>query len=173
MPPKPNICSKHKVEYNPINYTVRPELISGEFNEPLAGYGEGTIIRMKFESMDSEIVCVHIQHKKSKLQTLSSGNVFYEFGLRTLYDHMIEFQPIVVFGDFNNYPDDESFLALTEKSDYRYANTTKVPYSYKINANDPGVLIDHAFTISDKVKMDYISAIDHGFNHDGMLITIE
>ena len=167
-----NICSKHKVEFTPINYTVPPEL-SGGIDNTLVGYGEGTIIRMKFDCLDSVVTCVHIKHKKTKSQKLLPGNAFYEFGLRILYDHMISEKPIVVFGDFNNYPDDKSFLRLTEESDYRDVKINKIPYSYKRSPKDTGgVLIDHAFSNRDNVQMEYVDAIGHNFNHHGMLINV-
>ena len=45
--------------------------------------------------------------------------------------------------------------------------------TYRNNKEDPGVLIDHAFTNSDNVYMEFIPAIEQGFNHHGMFITIK
>jgi len=171
-----NICSRQKVTFHSIDYTVSPEYLKDGEPNALADYGIGTMISMKFEDKGTELVCVHIQHKKDKSQTLSPNNAFYEFGLRTLRDYMIANRPIAVFGDFNNYPDDKSFLALTDNTGYWNAKSSDVQYTYRNSANDPGSVIDHAFTNSKKVKMDYIPAIgiEHGgFNHDGMLINIE
>ena len=168
-----NICSKHNVRYESIDYSVSKELLGDGTPEALADYGIGTMISMSFEQYGFEIVPVHIQHKKGKSQKLSPRNAFYNYGLTVLREHMIKSSPIVVFGDFNNYPDDKHFLDLTENTGYRSANTADVKFTYKNNPNDPGMVIDHVFTNNDNVCMKYIPAIDHGFDHHGMLITIK
>jgi endonuclease/exonuclease/phosphatase family metal-dependent hydrolase len=84
---------------------------------------------------------------------------------------MIEIKPLAVFGDFNNYPGDKSFEKL--KSIYRDANTDDAAYSHINSSSDKKFLLDHVFTISDNVSMEYINTLDNGFDHNGMLITIE
>jgi exonuclease III len=167
-----NICSKYKVIYKSIDYSVDNNLLGDGDPTELADYGMGTMISLKFKHFDFEIVPVHIQHKKSKSQTLSPKNAFYNCGLTTLRDYMIKNNPMVVFGDFNNYPNDKLFLDLTDGTGYRNAKVNEVPYTYKKGDNDPGMIIDHAFTNSDNVSMKYIPAIEYGFDHHGMLITI-
>jgi len=168
-----NICSRHSIAYAPIDYAVSDEFLGDGDTAVLADYGIGTMVCMKFEGKDYEVVCVHIQHKKSKSQRLTKGNAFYEYGLRTLLDYMVKNEPIAVFGDFNNYPNDKSFLALSDNTGYINAHTGDVRYTYKNNAEDTGSVIDHTFTRSGNVRMEYVDAISHGFNHQGMLIKIE
>ena len=35
------------------------------------------------------------------------------------------------------------------------------------------LLIDHTFALNDSVKMEYVPALVNGFDHNGMLITID
>jgi hypothetical protein len=171
-----HICSKLPVKFESIDYfdTIPDNLLKDSDPDVLADFGIGTMISLKFEDSGDIIVPVHIQFKNSKSQIPNKSNAFYEYGLRKLKEYMIMKNPIVVFGDFNNYPEDESFKALTTDTGYRKANTDDVAYSYRSNPNDSGVLIDHAFTNSEKVKMEYVNAIEEWhFNHHGMLITIE
>jgi len=169
-----NIVSRLPVKYEPINYTVDPAWHGDKDAASAADYSSGTMISMKFDDFDYEIVPVHIQHKKSKSQTLSANNAFYEFGLKKLRNYMIENKPLVVFGDFNNYPDDQSFLDLTVDTGYTRIADREVEYTYKRSQKDDyGLVIDHTFTTdSKKVSMKYIDAIPEGFDHDGMMISI-
>ena len=167
------ICSKLPAKFTSIDYTVPDNLLKSGDPEVLADFGVSTMINIEFEDTGYKIVPVHIQFKNSKSQTPNKSNAFYEYGLRKLREYMVTENPIVVFGDFNNYPEDISFKDLTKNTGYYKANTVNVAYSYRNNPNAPGVLIDHAFTNSNKVKMEYINAIeDWHFNHHGMLITI-
>ena len=167
------ICSKHPVVFESLDYEVPDNLLGSGDPEVLKDYGVGTMISVEFEEKGYIIMPVHIQFKSSKSQTPNKGNAFYEYGLMKLRDFMLENNPIAVFGDFNNYPDDKSFLALTDSTGYRKANELVLPYTYKNNDTDSGVLIDHAFTNNENVRMEYVPAIDVGFNHHGMLITID
>ena len=85
---------------------------------------------------------------------------------------MVKNKPIAVLGDFNNYPNDKSFLALSDNTGYNNTHAGDVRYTYKNNAEDAGSVIDHTFTRSSKVSMEYVDAIAHGFNHQGMLVKI-
>ena len=166
------ICSKLPVVYKSIDYTISPDYYGDKDVNTVNDYCTGKIISMKIECLDYEILPVHIQHKQSKSQKLSLGNALYEFGLRRLREYMLDYKPIVVFGDFNNYPDDRSFLALSEDTGY-HRFSCALPYTYKRSPKDDcGLVIDHVFTNCANVNMEYISAIEHGFNHHGMLITI-
>jgi len=170
-----NIVSRLPVKYESIDYSVDTAWHGDKDAVSAADYSSGTMISMKFDCVDYEIVPVHIQHKKSKSQTLSAGTAFYEFGLQTLRDYMINNKPLMVFGDFNNYPEDKSFLALTDNTGYTRIAYRDVEYTYKRSPNDDfGLVIDHTFTTdSKKVGMKYVDAISHGFDHDGMLIIIK
>jgi len=170
-----NIVSRIPVKYESIDYIVDPAWHGDKDATSAADYSSGTMISMKFDNREYEIVPVHIQYKKSKSQTLSAGNAFYEFGLQTLRNYMINNKPLVVFGDFNNYPDDKSLLALTDNTGYSHIADRDVEYTYKRSPKDDyGLVIDHTFTINcEKVSMKYIDAIPHGFDHDGMLISIK
>ena len=170
-----NIVSRLPVIYKSIDYTVDPAWYGDKDAASAADYSSGTMISMKFEDFDYEIVPVHIQHKKSKSQTLSANTAFYEFGLQALRSYMKENKPLVVFGDFNNYPEDKSFLDLTIDTEYSRIADRVVEYTYKRSPKDNyGLVIDHTFTTdSKKVYMNYVDAISHGFDHDGMLINIE
>ena len=164
---KMNICSKQDVIYTPINYSVSHNLIDGDYEKVLMDYGYGTLITMRFDNI--EMVAVHIQYPQHKYQ--SPYNIYYELGLRTLYNYMRQKKPVAAFGDFNNYSGDASFEKL--KSIYRDANTDENAYSYVSESSGTKFLIDHTFTISDSVSMEYIDSLKHGFDHKGMLITIE
>ena len=158
-----NIVSRQPVKYEPINYTVDPAWRGDKDAVSAMDYSSGTLISMKFDNFDYEIVPVHIQHKKSKSQTLSAGTAFYEFGLQTLRSYMKDNKPLVVFGDFNNYPDDLSFLNLTVDTGYSRIANRDVEYTYKRSPKDDyGLVIDHAFTTdSNNVYMTYVDAISH------------
>jgi len=168
-----NIVSRLPIIYKSIDYTVDPAWHGDKDAESAVDYSSGTMISMKFE--DFEIVPVHIQHKKSKSQTLSANTAFYEFGLKKLRSYMKENKPLVVFGDFNNYPDDKLFLDLTANTGYTRIADREVPYTYKRSPKDDyGLVLDHTFTTNvKKVSMDYIDAISENFDHDGMMITIK
>ena len=170
-----NIVSRLPVKYESIDYSVDPVWNGDKDAVSAADYSSGTMISMKFDDFDYEIVPVHIQHKKSKSQTLSAGTAFYEFGLQTLRSYMKENKPLVVFGDFNNYPEDKSFLNLTVDTGYSRIADKDVEYTYKRSPKDDcGLVIDHTFTTdSNKVSMKYIDAIPEGFDHDGMMILIK
>jgi len=64
-------------------------------------------------------------------------------------------------------------LVLADNTGYSNAHTGDVSYTYKNNADDRGSVIDHTFARSGNVRMEYVDAIAHGFNHQGMLIKIE
>ena len=170
-----NIVSRLPVKYESIDYTVDPAWHGDKDAESAADFSSGTMISMKFDDFDYEIVPVHIQHKKSKSQTLSANTAFYEFGLKKLRSYMIENKPLVVFGDFNNYPDDKLFLDLTDNTGYSRIADREVPYTYKRSPKDDfGMVIDHTFTTDIKrVGMKYIDAIPEHFDHDAMLIKIK
>jgi len=166
------ICSKIPVEFHPINYPV-PDILEGTKDQDvLIDYCTDTMINMKFNN-GYEIVPVHIQCKAYNSKSYTKGNAHYEDSLEYLLKHMIGHNPIVVFGDFNNYKDDKSFLALTDNTGYRNAKSAEIQYTYKNNPDDPGSLIDHTFTNSSRVCMEYIPTIEQGFNHHGMLISIK
>jgi len=84
-------------------------------------------------------------------------------------------KPLMVFGYFNSYPEDKSFLALTDNTGYSRIADKDVEYTYKRSPNDDfGLVIDHTFSIdTKKVSMKYIDAISNGFDHDGMMIIIK
>ena len=126
-----NICSRLSVAYTPIDYAVNDEFLGDGDADVHADYGIGTMVSMKFEGRDHEVICVHIQHKKSNSQKLIKGNAFYEYGLRTLLGYMVKTKPIAVLGDFNNYPNDKSFLALSDNTGYNNAHAGDVRYTYK------------------------------------------
>jgi len=170
-----NIVSKIPVKYESIDYTVDPAWHGDKDAASAVDFSSGTMINIKFDDFDYEIVPVHIQHKKSKSQTLSANTAFYEFGLKKLRSYMLEQNPLVVFGDFNNYPDDKLFLDLSDNTGYTRIADRDVEYTYKRSPKDDyGLVIDHTFTTdSNKVSMKYIPAIPEGFDHDGMLITIK
>jgi len=170
-----NIVSRLPVKYESIDYSVDPVWNGDKDAVSAADYSSGTMISMKFDDFDYEIVPVHIQHKKSKSQTLSAGTAFYEFGLQALRSYMIQSKPLVVFGDFNNYPEDKSFLNLTVDTGYSRIANRDIEYTYKRSPKDDyGLVIDHTFTTdSNKVSMKYIDAIPEGFDHDGMMILIK
>jgi endonuclease/exonuclease/phosphatase family metal-dependent hydrolase len=169
-----NIVSQMPVKYESIDYSVDPAWHGDKDATSAADYSSGTMISMKFDNLDYEIVPVHIQHKKSKSQTLSANTAYYEIGLQILRDYMFQNKPLVVFGDFNNYPDDKSFMALTEDTGYYRVADRDVQYTYKRSPKDDyGLVIDHTFTTNcEKVSMKYIDAISEGFDHYGMMITI-
>ena len=164
---KMNICSKEDVVFEPLNYVVSHELIDGDYEKVLIDYGTGTMIVVKLK--DIEFVAVHIQHPQRKYP--SPYNLYYEIGLRTLYNYMEKERPIAVFGDFNNYPGDASFEKL--KTVYRDVNTNEDAYSYIHESSGTKFLLDHTFTVSDTLTMKYIDTLSHGFDHKGMLINIE
>jgi len=168
-----NICSKHPAIFEPINYPVPEILVGSKDLDVLTDYCTGKMVNISFDHVKYNLLPVHIQHKSGKSQNRTKGNAFYEEGLLKLRNHMIEHEPIVVFGDFNNYPEDKSFTDLTKDTGYHKANALTIPYTYRNNKEDPGVLIDHAFTNSDNVYMEFIPAIEQGFNHHGMFITIK
>jgi len=169
-----NIVSRVPVKYESIDYSVDPEWHGDMDTVSAADYSSGTMISMNFDDFDYEVVPVHIQYKNSKSQTISKSTAFYEFGLQTLRAYMLEKRPLVVFGDFNNYPDDKAFLALTDNTGYSRIADKDVEYTYKRSPKDDyGLIIDHTFTTdSQKVSMYYVDAIAHGFDHEGMMITI-
>jgi len=169
-----NIVSRIPVKYESIDYSVDPAWRGDKDKTSAADFSTGTMISIKFNKYDYEIVPVHIQHKKSKSQTLSAGTAFYKFGLQTLRSYMKDRKPLVVFGDFNNYPDDKSFLDLTVDTGYSRIADREVEYTYKRSPKDDyGLVIDHTFTTDiNKVSMKYFDAISHGFDHHGMMITI-
>jgi len=164
---KMNICSKHEVIYKPLNYSLSHNLLDGDYQNVLIDYGYGTIITMRFDK--AEIAAVHIQYPQHKYQ--SPYNIYYELGMRTLYNYMKQKKPLVVFGDFNNYPGDKSFDKLREI--FREVNTDTEAYSYINESSGTKFLIDHVFTMSDTVAMEYVDTLSCGFDHKGMLITIE
>ena len=166
-----NICSKIPAVFKSINYDVPDILIGSDDIELLTDYCTNTMISMTFANK-VEILPVHIQHKKGNPKSRTKSNAYYEDSLLTLRNYMLSDSPIVVFGDFNNFPEDKSFLDLTDNTGYKKANTEDVEYTYKNNEATPGFVIDHTFTTCDNVKMKYINAIKHGFDHKGMLITI-
>ena len=171
---KLNLCSKLPVTYESIDYTVSPGLYGDKDAETAADYSTGTMISMKFDDLGYEIIPVHLQHKQSRSQTLSPKNAYYELGLQKLREYMLEHKPIAVFGDFNNYPDDKSFLALTDDTGYQRIASDDVSFTYKNNPKDDfGLVIDHTFTNHKNVYMEYILSMEHGFDHHGMLITID
>ena len=163
-----NICSKLEVVYTPIDYGVRDELFDDDYAKVLVDYGKGTLISIK--TVNLELVTVHIQHPGSKY-AYSPYNIYYELGLRKLLKYMEDNKPIAVFGDFNNYPGDASFERIA--SYYRNTNTDENAYSYISGQGGKRFLIDHAFALNENVKMGYIPALENGFDHNGMLITIE
>lgn len=164
---KLNICSRHEVVYKPLNYGISHNLIDGDYEKVLYDYGYGTLITMRFDKV--EVVAVHIQYPQHKYP--SPYNLYYELGLRTLYNYMKQKKPLAVFGDFNNYPGDVSFEKL--KTIYRNANNDTDAFSYINESSGTKFLIDHTFTVSDTLIMEYIDTLSHGFDHKGMLITIE
>jgi len=121
-------------------------------------YGYGTLVSMGFS--DIEMVSVHIQYPQHKYQ--SPYNIYYELGLRTLYNHMQQKKPVAVFGDFNNYPGDASFNKL--KTIYRDANTDPDAFSYINASSSTKFLLDHTFTISDTLKC---NVLYNPFNPNG------
>jgi hypothetical protein len=163
-----NICSKIKASYMPIDYCVNDELFDEEYTDILVDYGKGTLISIK--TGDIEIVAVHIQHPGSKY-AYSPYNIYYEMGLRKLLRYMTEHKPIAVFGDFNNYPGDASFEKIG--SYYHNVNTDENAYSYISSQGSTKFLIDHTFALYENVKMEYVPALENGFDHNGMLITVE
>ena len=168
-----NICSKLPVSYKSVDYIISPDLYGDKDDSVVVDYSTGKLISMYFTDLGYEIMPVHIQHKQNKSQSLSAGNAFYEIGLRKLRNYMLVNKPVVVFGDFNNYPDDKSFWALSEDTGYQRF-LCSLPYTYKRSPlDDSGLVIDHVFTNCSSVHMEYIQAIEHGFNHHGMLITID
>jgi endonuclease/exonuclease/phosphatase family metal-dependent hydrolase len=171
-----NIVSRIPVKYKSIDYSVDTAWHGDKDATSVADYSSGTMISMKFDDFDYEIMPVHIQHKKSKSQTLSANNAFYEYGLQALRSYMMQKKkPLVVFGDFNNYPEDKSFLALTKDTGYTRIADKDVEYTYKRSPiDDYGLVIDHTFTTDTKrVSMVYVDAISQRFDHNGMMISIK
>ncbi|MDR2600348.1 MAG: endonuclease/exonuclease/phosphatase family protein [Oscillospiraceae bacterium] len=164
---KMNICSKLDVIFKAINYSVSHDLIDGDYEKVLMDYGYGTLVSMRFN--DIEMVSVHIQYPQHKYQ--SPYYIYYELGLHTLYNYMQQKRPIAVFGDFNNYSGDTSFDKL--KTIYRDANADPDAFSYINASSNTKFLLDHTFTISDTLKMEYVDTLQHGFDHKGMLITLQ
>lgn len=163
-----NICSRNKAVYTSIDYFVGDKLFDEEYANTLIDYGKGTIISIKTDKL--ELVTVHIQHPGSKY-AYTPYNIYYELGLRKLLEYMRENKPIAVFGDFNNYPDDASFEKIG--SYYKNVNTDEDAYSFISGQGGTKFLIDHTFAMNDSVKMEYIPALENGFDHNGMLITID
>ena len=164
-----NICSSKEVTYTPVNYYIEHELFNSDYDLMLKDYGQDTIISIKV--CDKEIVPVHIQYPGTKYS--SPYTLYYELGIRTLINYMENYAPIVVCGDFNNYPGDTTFGNIEQLKSYRNANTDINAYSYIASQGSSKLLLDHTFTNSNDVKMEYVPAIEKGvFDHNGMLITL-
>jgi hypothetical protein len=163
-----NICSKKNVTYMPIDYCVCDNLFDKEYADTLIDYGKGTLISIKTEGI--EMVAVHIQYPKDKYAT--PYNIYYELGLGKLLQYMNEHKPIAIFGDFNNYPGNSSFEKIGNSYGYKNLTTDENAYSYISGQGGKKILIDHTFALNDNVKMEYVTALENGFDHNGMLITI-